>query len=162
MKKRRIRDYSTDYTYGYTTGYLGMWLMPTKGGERTSPEDEGEDAEDGLHRGQGQWENNGTEIRIAESYEIRHARYATDTPRQIHRWYATPDTPQRGPTAKVFVWNNWRIVSKWRTGNDSLFMFVVPILIPMVRCCIYISHSFTCGSFVLFVLFCILTLCAPV
>merc|ERR1712025_621622 len=26
MKKRRMRDYSTDYTYGYTTGYLGMWL----------------------------------------------------------------------------------------------------------------------------------------
>ena len=38
-----MRDYSTDYTYGYTTGYLGMWLC-------TSPEDEGEDAEDGLHR----------------------------------------------------------------------------------------------------------------
>ena len=51
MKKRRIRDYSTDYTYGYTTGYLGMWLMPTKGGERTSPEDEGEDAVGRLHRG---------------------------------------------------------------------------------------------------------------
>ena len=28
MKKRRMRDYSTDYTYGYTTGYLGMWNAP--------------------------------------------------------------------------------------------------------------------------------------
>merc|ERR1719422_2182120 len=23
-----MRDYSTDYTYGYTTGYLGMWNAP--------------------------------------------------------------------------------------------------------------------------------------
>ena len=50
MKKAGMRDDSAEYTCGYTTGYLGMWLMPTKGGERTSPEDHGEDAEDGLHR----------------------------------------------------------------------------------------------------------------
>ena len=33
-KKRRIRDYSDFfyYTYGYTTGYLGMWLS-LRGGE---------------------------------------------------------------------------------------------------------------------------------
>ena len=30
-KKRRIRDDSTDYTYGYTTGYLGMWLSQRLG-----------------------------------------------------------------------------------------------------------------------------------
>ena len=29
---------------------LGDVVRPTKGGERTSPEDHGEDAEDGLHR----------------------------------------------------------------------------------------------------------------
>ena len=23
-----MRDYSNDYTYGYTTGYLGMWNAP--------------------------------------------------------------------------------------------------------------------------------------
>ena len=50
MKKRRMRDYSTDYTYGYTTGYLGMWLMPTKGGERASPEDDCGDVEGRLHQ----------------------------------------------------------------------------------------------------------------
>ena len=59
MKKKRrgtgtaLFFFSTDYTYGYTTGYLGLWLSLRRGENipASSAEDDDEDAEDGLHRG---------------------------------------------------------------------------------------------------------------
>ena len=154
MKKRRMRDYSTDYTYGYTTGYLGMWLMPTKGGERTSPEDDGEEDKDNERT---------TEQRYAtpDTLQIRHARYAR---------YATPDTLQ---IRLIHLIRLIRLIRLCETigelfQNEGRGMIIYDIIcvapvysipIPMVLCCIYISHIVLP---VLFVLFSILTLCDPV
>ena len=47
-----------------------------------------------------------------------------------------------------------RVLKKIGRGEiiSYLYLLLLCILIPMVRCCIYISHSFNCGSFVLFVI----------
>ena len=127
MKKRRIRDYSTDYTYGYTTGYLGMWLglrrgenapalritvrmlrtdytgifedvvMPTKGEERASFEDDGEDDKDNDRTTEQRCKNRQDTPRTAKIRQ-EPPRYAEpDTPR-----YAEPDTPRYAePAARV-------------------------------------------------------------
>ena len=146
MKKRRMRDYSTDYTYGYTTGYLGMWLMPTKGGERTSPEDDGEEDKDNERTTEQRFES-----------------------RRVTR-YATPDTLQ---IRLIHLIRLIRLIRLCETIGELFqnegrgmirydILCVAPVYsipIPMVLCCIYISHIVLP---VLFVLFCILTLCAPV
>ena len=54
MKKKRRGTGTTQllfyYTYGYTTGYLGMWLSLRRGENAPALRKDGEDAEDRLHR----------------------------------------------------------------------------------------------------------------
>ena len=106
------------------------------GEERASFEDDGEDDKDNERTTEQRFE-------VAESYEIRTAAESYEIRTAASKQYGVEVSKKE----------------KWTRGNDSLFIFVVPILIPMVHCCIYISHIVLP---VLFVLFCILTLCAPV
>ena len=146
---------------------LGDAVTPTKGGERTGPEDGGEVAEDGLHRGlqrcgeaierkastgvdqhgeeRASFEDDGeddkdnertTEQRfeVAESYEIRTAAESYEIRTAASKQYGVEVSKKE----------------KWTRGNDSLFIFVVPILIPMVLCvylCVIVYLSLFCSVY---------------
>ena len=103
------------------------------GEERASFEDDGEDDKDNERTTEQRFE-------VAESYEIRTAAESYEIRTAASKQYGVEVSKKE----------------KWTRGNDSLFIFVVPILIPMVLCRIYISHIVLP---VLFVLILYKTLC---
>ena len=97
-KREKSKNYSTDYT-DYT-GVFKDVVKPSNVKHQPGLINKGKYAP-ALRTDGGE-----TEDRYAYRYAYRYARYATaryTTTRYIAARYATPDTQQRGPTARVLV-----------------------------------------------------------
>ena len=97
------------------------------GEERASFEDDGEDDKDNERTTEQRFE-------VAESYEIRTAAESYEIRTAASKQYGVEVSKKE----------------KWTRGNDSLFIFVVPILIPMVLCvylCVIVYLSLFCSVY---------------
>ena len=114
MKKRRMRDYSTDYTYGYTTGYLGMWNAPALRMKVRMPRTMRERNRDSSAR---------RVTRHAEPASVRGELRDTLSLHQCAESYKAYAELASNKQYGVEVSKK----EKWTRGNDSLFIVVAPV-----------------------------------
>ena len=116
-----------DYTYGYTTGYLGMWNAPALRMKVRMTRTMRERNRDSSAR---------RVTRHAEPASVRGELRDTLSLHQCAESYKTYAEPASNKQYGVEVSKK----EKWTRGNDSLFIVVAPVCsipIPMVLCCIY-------------------------